>query len=79
MPKTLSRDQGGSHPFIAGPRRETTEVPDTAEARAHAQEAVEIREELEAFGIEPEQVAPTRDGRGHVRLSFLQVRKLLGL
>lgn len=75
MPKVLHRE----HPPIVRPRRESVDVPDTPAARAHAQEAVEIREELQAFGIDPEQVAPTRDGRGHVRLSFLQVRKLLGL
>lgn len=75
MPKVLHHEQ----PSIVRPRRESTDVPDTPEARAHAEEAGAIREELKAFGIEPEQVAPTRDGRGHVRLSFSQVRKLLGL
>lgn len=75
MPKVLHRE----HPPIVRPRRESIDVPDTPEARAHADEAVQIRSELEAFGIEPEQVAPTRDNRGHVRLSFAQVRKLLAL
>jgi hypothetical protein len=75
MPKIMHQES----PPIVRPRRESVDIPDTPEARAHAEEAVEIRGELEAFGIDPEQVAPTRDGRGHVRLSFAQVRKLLGL
>jgi hypothetical protein len=75
VPKTAFHEP----PHIVTPRRGAPDVPDTPEARAHAQEAEEIKAELRAFGIEPEQVAPTRDCRGHVRLSFTQVRQLLGL
>jgi hypothetical protein len=68
-----------THPTIVSPRRGSNEVPDTPEAVAHAHEAREIEAELVQFGIKAERVAPTRDGRGHVRLSFTQVRQLLGL
>lgn len=66
-------------PTIVHPRKESSDVLDTPEARAHADEALEIEAELKEFGIEPERVAPTRDCRGHVRLSFDQVRKLLAM
>lgn len=52
-------------------------VPDTPEAREHARRAVQIREWLNEMGISPEVVAPTRDGKGHVRLNFDQVETLL--
>lgn len=52
-------------------------VPDTPEARQHAEHAREIRSWLREIGVEPEVVAPTRDGKGHVRLNFDQVETLL--
>lgn len=55
----------------------SSRVPNTPEARHHAAEAREIDEMLREYGIEAEQVAPTRDNRGHVRLNFDQVRRLI--
>ncbi len=52
-------------------------VPDTRQAREHAEHAVKIREWLNELGVHPEVVAPTRDGRGHVRLNFAQVETML--
>lgn len=60
----------GKRPRPGGP------PPDSPEARKHAQEAVTIRRLLNRMGIDPEQVSPTRDGRGHVRLNFADVRKM---
>lgn len=57
-------------------RREYS-VPDTAEARQHAEDAENLREELKDFGVAPEMIAPTRDGSGHIRLNFAQMSKLL--
>lgn len=59
-------------------RREYS-VPDTAEARQHAEDAASLREELKDFGVAPEMVAPTRDNSGHIRLNFAQMNKLLDL
>jgi hypothetical protein len=48
------------------------------EAIAHAAETDELRELLiNEYGITPEKIAPTGDGRGHVRLNFEQLRKLI--
>lgn len=63
------------HQRIRTPREQR--VPDTPEARQHAEHAREIREWLREIGVEPEVVAPTRDGAGHVRLNFDQVETLL--
>lgn len=46
------------------------------EARKHAAEAVSIRKLLNRMGVDPEQVSPTADGRGHVRLNFADIRKM---
>lgn len=75
MPRVMHKSE---RPMITRSRRES-DVPDTPEAREHAQEADRIRQELLEFGIDPEKVSPTLDCRGHVRLNFDQVRKLLGL
>lgn len=58
------------------PRREY-QVPDTQEARAHAEDAVNLREDLKDYGVDPQMVAPTRSGEGHVRLNFDQANQLL--
>lgn len=59
-------------------RRPTPDVPNTPEARAHAEEAKEVEELLKTeFGVEAEMVRPTRDGRGHVRLNFDQLYSLI--
>lgn len=55
----------------------TRAVPNTPQARRHAEHATRIREWLREMGVCPEVVAPTRDGRGHVRLNFDQVERLL--
>lgn len=67
--------QSRGHQRIRTPREQG--VPNTPEARQHAQHAVRIRKWLNELGIHPEVVAPTRDGRGHVRLNFDQVETLL--
>ncbi len=54
-------------------------IPDTPEARAHAKETEELRIELSRRGLTVEQIKPTSDGRGHVRLNFDQLRALLML
>lgn len=61
------------------PRQERREysVPDTEEARKHAEDAQMLREELKDFGVAPEMVAPTRDNSGHIRLNFEQISKLI--
>lgn len=63
-------------PEVVEPR-EDPDFLDSSEAHAHADEARQIEQDLIAVGIHPERVAPTRDCRGHVRLSFQQVRQLL--
>jgi hypothetical protein len=54
------------------------EVPDTPEARKHADEAVAVRKLLNRLGVNPGQVSPTRDGQGHVRLNFADIYRLTG-
>lgn len=65
---TRSEHRRGGHPFPS-PRPHYS-VPDTEENRDHAAEAEEIEQELLAYGIEVDKVAPTRDRAGHVRLNF---------
>lgn len=61
-------------------QRKNYNVPDTPEARDHAQEARDMDQLLRTdFGIEPEQVMPTRDGRGYIRLTFDDMQKLIDL
>ena len=57
------------------PREERLDL-DSPEARKHADEAVAIRKLLNRMGVDPEQVSPTRDGRGHVRLNFDDIRTM---
>ena len=79
--------EGSAH-HIPTPRRERPKrqvaFPDTPEARAHAAEAESIKEELRDLaqfvnGGVPlvEQISPSSDGRGHVRMNFRQIRALL--
>lgn len=68
-------DHGG---HVPQPRRHHYDVPDTPEAREHAEEAEALRKDLEALGAGAEQVSPSRDGRGHVRMNFDQLSALLG-
>lgn len=72
MPRRNPRNPG----LPSQDRREYS-VPDTPEARQHAEDAEILREELRDFGVAPEMVAPTRDNTGYVRLNFAQVNKLL--
>ncbi len=74
MPRRNPRTAGLPHQD----RREYS-VPDTPEARQHAEDAQRLREELKDFGVAPEMVAPSRDNTGYVRLNFAQVNKLLDL
>lgn len=62
-------------------------VPDTPEARAHAAEAEEFKRELRELAklfedkvetrIGFEQISPSADNRGHVRMNFNQLAALL--
>lgn len=52
-------------------------VTDTVRNRELFFEAQQINQLLREKGIIPEQVAPTRDGRGYVRLDFNEMFKLL--
>jgi hypothetical protein len=75
-PATM-HDHGG---HVPQPRRQHHyDVPDTPEAREHAEEAEALRKDLDDLGIGAEQVSPSRDGRGHVRMNFDQLAKALGL
>jgi hypothetical protein len=67
-----------SVPPPRGRRQQQSDRPDfdSPEARKHAAEAVAIRKLLNRMGIDPERVAPTADGRGHVRLNFADIRKM---
>lgn len=68
-----------SVPPPRGKRRRDEPVDlNSPQARKHAQEAVDIRKLLNRMGVDPEQVSPTRDGKGHVRLNFADVRKMAG-
>jgi hypothetical protein len=70
-------DHGG---HVPQPRRQHNyDVPDTPETREHAEEAIALKDELDALGVGAEQVSPSRDFRGHVRLNFDQLSKLLDL
>lgn len=64
-------------PGLPSQDRREYSVPDTPEARQHAEDAASLREELKEFGVAPEMVAPTRDNSGHIRLNFEQMNKLL--
>lgn len=72
MPRRSPRTPGLPHQDRRG-----YSVPDTPEARQHAEDAETLREELKDFGVAPEMIAPTRDNSGHVRLNFEQVGKLI--
>lgn len=77
-PAMTQDDHPGGH--VPQPRRQHVyDVPDTPEAREHAEEAEAFRKDLEALGAGAEQVSPSRDGRGHVRMNFDQLAKVLGL
>lgn len=72
---TYPRNHHGPH---GTPRRPSFDRYDSPEARAHAKEADEVRETCErVYGFTPEKVAPTGDGRGHLRLNFEQFYKLI--
>lgn len=58
---------------------EQNRIPDTARNRMMFLETQQLQQELKERGIVPEQVAPTKDGRGYVRLGFDDVFKLLDL
>lgn len=58
---------------------EQNRVPNTERNREMFLETLQLTQELEEFGVTPEKVAPTRDGRGYVRLSFDDMFKLLDL
>ena len=72
MPRRSHRTPG----LPSQDRREYS-VPDTPQARQHAEDAESLREELKDFGVAPEMIAPTRDNSGHIRLNFEQMGKLL--
>lgn len=63
---------------LPSPRR-TPNIPDTPEAQEHAQEAEAFKQDLHELGIDFEMISPTSDGRGHARLNFDQLGKLLDL
>lgn len=47
-------------------------------AGAHAAHADQLRKILhEQYGVDAELIAPTRDNRGHVRLNFAQLEKIM--
>lgn len=51
---------------------------DSPEEITHATEAQDLYENLrDDFGIEPERCVPTGDGKGFVRLTFAQLKKLM--
>jgi hypothetical protein len=55
------------------------QVEDTPRNQVVWLETQQLGQELREHGIIPEQVSPTRDGRGYVRLGFDDVFKLLDL
>lgn len=58
---------------------EQNRIPDAPRNREMFLETLQLQQELRELGIVPEQVAPTKDGRGYVRLGFEDVFKLLDL
>lgn len=59
--------------------RPEDKIPNTPETRRHACEAKELGRVLtDLLGKPPYRCIPTADGRGFVRLTFDDVRKLLG-
>lgn len=70
---------------IPTPRhRRQPPVPDTPEALAHAEETEALRLELMELAEDInegvpliEQIRPSTDGRGHLRMNFPQMRALL--
>jgi hypothetical protein len=64
---------------VPQPRRHHYDVPNTPEAKEHAEEALALQQDLDDLGVGAEQVSPSRDGRGHVRMNFDQLSRLLGL
>lgn len=81
---SIDADHQGPRPiptprFQPRPNKRQASFPDTPEARAHAAEAEEFKKELRALGVDFEQVSPSADTRGHVRLNFDQLAKLLDL
>lgn len=77
-PAMTQDDHPGGH--VPQPRRQHTyDVPDTPEAREHAEEARALQKDLDDLGVGAEQISPSRDGRGFARLNFNQLAELLGL
>lgn len=58
---------------------EQNHIPNTVRNREMFLETLQLTQELEEFGVKPEKVAPTKDGRGYVRLSFEDMFTLLDL
>lgn len=58
---------------------EQNHIKNTVRNREMFLETLQLTQELEEFGVKPEKVAPTKDGRGYVRLSFDDMFKLLDL
>lgn len=54
-------------------------IPDTPEARRHASEAEQLKAAMIDYEIHPERVAPTLDGKGHVRLDFPAMHWILDM
>jgi hypothetical protein len=75
---------GNGRSQVPAPRRDAEgrrvyEVPDTPEAREHAEEAKELELDLQRLGVVVQQVRPTLNFEGHVRLTFDGMAALLGL
>jgi hypothetical protein len=58
---------------------EQNNIRNTERNREMFLETLQLNQELQEFGVTPEKVAPTKDGRGYVRLSFGDMFKLLDL
>jgi hypothetical protein len=58
---------------------ERNRIEDTTRNRVMFLETQQLNQELRELNIVPEKVAPSRDGRGYVRMGFDEIFKLLDM
>lgn len=59
--------------------RDEPSIPNTPQARQHAEEARLLDAEMRRYGIHAERVAPTLNGQGHIRMDFEAMHLILDM
>lgn len=76
-PMLPEQDHTPEQPVTAPRQRTRRSAEDQRKDRAHARLGRTLERKLRDAGIVPGMVAPTRDRRGHIRLTFRDVEQLL--